>query len=71
MCIKCDQIEANVNQLNQDELLEHHIDIMMELAYLSKQIIDTQRRVSDLSDRLEEVDLEIELREEKSNSLLN
>lgn len=71
MCIKCDQAQSETHQLDQDELFEHHMDIMMEITYLSKNIVDSQRRVAELSDRLEEVDNEIELREAKETSSLN
>lgn len=71
MCIKCDQMSSNPATLTDAELQDHHVDLMLEVHDLAREISNHQRRIHLLTDRLEEVEFEIDERENPGSGPVN
>jgi hypothetical protein len=70
MCL-CDVIETAPDKLTEDQLEEHRFDLTMELAFAAREMAEIQARILGLSKRAEEVDLEFEAREAKTQGKMN
>lgn len=70
--------KLEVDKLTEDQLQSHHFDLLLEVAYLAREnndlqgmIVANQDKISYLSERLDSLDLELELREAKSSGPLS
>lgn len=59
------------SEFSDSEILDHQVDLITEITYLAREIANNQRRIAQLSDRLELVDEDMELRDAKANGPLN
>jgi hypothetical protein len=59
MCV-CEMIETEVNQLTQEQLDEHHFDLLIELAESAREIANLQMKIQFLTNRIEEVEVKLE-----------
>lgn len=71
MCIKCDQMSEFPNKLSEDQLMDQHSELILEIAYLAREISQNQQRIAMLSDRCEEIETEMDLREAKNSGSIN
>ena len=69
MCHKCDELNSSPAKLSDEELLDHHVDVISELAFLARDISESQIRIHMLSKRADEIEVELELREAKTGGL--
>lgn len=70
MCL-CELIETETTKMNEEQLQEHHFEIILELAESAREVANIQNKVQALTHRIEEVELELEAREAKNQGNLN
>jgi len=56
-------MSSNPATLTDLELQDHHVDLLIEVQELAREISNHQRRIHLLTDRLDEVEFEIDERE--------
>lgn len=66
-----DPMTISPERFSEQELIEHEIDLMSEIAFLAREVASNQKRIALLSDRLELVETEGELRQAKLNGQMN
>ena len=75
MCENCDNrehtLESDLKKLSEDQLQEHHLDLTLDVAYTAREIADLNNKIQFLSNRLTDIDLELELREAKKSGKMN
>jgi len=57
------------HKMTEDEIHEHRWDLMDEIAWAARGISETQKRIAELTERVETIELEFESREAKKNGL--
>jgi len=70
MCV-CNFIESDVSKLNEEQIVDHHVDLITEISQSAREIANLQVKIQFLTDRIEEVELELEARECKANGKMN